>query len=406
MGARMSATAPPKPRAAQFIEDPVDREALEALIEEARQRARRRRRRYAGAALLIAVGIGSASVIIGGSGGPAAISSPAAAPGSPAGAQTPHPALRAGNGPLTVIDSNGILAVSSRGRRHQLFRCQEYVRLPRFCTIIGTVAWSPRGDKLLFSASTVSLPSSFLGMHILDLATGKMRPAGRGGFSPSWSRNGRIALVVPASWPRPSGSIAIRRIVGPHVKDTWLATATEGYDSSPSWSPDGKQLVFATRQDGLSTISIIDANGSHRHLLAEHASSPAWSPDGRVIAYESACGVKLITPSGRDVTPGTHSGCHSFGFRGAPVWSPDGTQIAISTHIREFIGGYGIYIFRRDGRFERVAAATSSSLVAARAPVAWRPVPRARPRGMTPLGSRETGLGSLRTVQPSRRAAP
>jgi hypothetical protein len=342
-------------------------------MEEARQRARRRRRRYAGAALLMAAGIGSAAVIIGGSGGPAAISSPASAPGSPAGAQTPHPALRVRNGPLTVIDGNGILAVSSRGRRHQLFRCREYEG-PRFCTIIGSIAWSPRGDKLLFSATTVSIPSSFHGMRVLDLATGKIRHAGAEGFSPDWSRDGRIALVEPTTWPLPVGSIDIRRIVRSHITDEWLGTGTDGYDSSPSWSPDGQQLVFATRQDGHSTISIIDADGSHRHLLAKHASSPAWSPDGRVIAYESACGVKLISPSGRDVTPGRHSGCHSFGMRGVPVWSPDGKQIAISTRVREFMGGYGIYVFSRNMRFERVWAATSSSELSLRAPVAWQPV--------------------------------
>jgi dipeptidyl aminopeptidase/acylaminoacyl peptidase len=398
---------PPSPARTSPESKPLDCEEIEALVEalfeEARRETRRRHRRYwVVAALAAFVGVGVLTLLDGG----AASQITASAPGSPPKAQTPHPALRVRNGPLTVIDGDGILAVSSRGRRHQLFRCREYLG-PRFCTIIGTVAWSPQGDTLLFSAATVSLPSSFGGMHLLDLATGKIRRAGREGFSPSWSRDGRIALVSPASWPRPVGSIQIRRIVGSHVTDEWLDTGTEGHDSSPSWSPDGKQLVFATRQDGPSTISIIGADGSRRRLLAEHASSPAWSPDGSVIAYESGCGVKLITPSGRDVTPGRHSGCHSFGFRGAPVWSPDGRRIAIPTHIKEFMGGNGIYVFRRDGRFDRVAAATSSSPVAVRAPVAWQPVRRVplwHPK--TPLGSRETGLGMVRTFPPSWRAAP
>ncbi len=374
----MSVTIPPRrPRSS----DPVTHDELaalvEALIEEARQRARRRRRRYAGVALLIAAGIGSAAIVFGGSGGPATISAPAAAPGAPGGAQAPRPALRVRNGPLTVIDGNGILAVSSHGTKHPLFRCREYLG-PRFCTIIESVAWSPTGNKLLFGATTISIASPYQGMHVLDLASGKMQRAGREGFTPDWSRDGRIALVDPARFPVPVGWIVIRRLVGPHVRDEPLDTGTGGYDSSPSWSPDGKQLVFATRLNGEPTISTIDADGSHRRLLARHASAPTWSPDGRVIAYESACGVKLMTPSGRDVTPGRHSGCHSLGIRGVPVWSPDGRRIAISTRIRQFMGGYGIYVVSRDGSDGSLTGATSSSGLGLGTPIAWQPIPGLR----------------------------
>ena len=375
----MSVTAPPKPKSATLIEDPADREALEALIEEARQRRRRRRRRYAGVALLVAAGIGSAAIVFGRSGGPAAISSSGNAPGAPSEAQAPRPALRVRNGPLTVIDGNGILAVNSQGKRHPLFRCREFLG-PRYCTIIESVAWSPTGDKLVFSTTTISTFTRFAGMHVLELATGKMRRAGAEGFSPSWSRGGRIALVEPANFPVPVGSIEIRRIVGSRVTDRWLETGTDGYDSSPSWSADGTQLVFATRQNRESTISIIDADGSHRHLLTRHASAPAWSPDGGVIAYESACGVKLISPSGRDVTPGRHSGCHSLGIRGVPVWSPDGRRIAISTRERQFTGGYGVYVIRRDGSHGSFGPATSSSPLGLGAPIAWQPIPKGQTR--------------------------
>jgi WD40-like Beta Propeller Repeat len=373
-------TAPPEAPRPPLVEEPLHDDAQEALIEEARQRARRRRRRHAGGAFLIAAGIGAAAFIFGGSGGPAAISSPASGSGASSRALAPRPSLRVRNGPLTVIDGDGILAVSSHGKRHRLFRCQED-RGPRFCTIIESVAWSPTGDKLLFSATTVSIGTPYQGMHVLDLASRKTRPAGGEGFSLSWSRDGRIALVVPAL-PGPFGlvgSIEIRRIVGSRVTDEWLDTGTDGYDSSPSWSPDGERLVFASRQNGLSTISIIDADGSHRHLLAKHASAPAWSPDGGVIAYESACGVKLITPSGRDAAPpGRRSGCHSLGIRGKPVWSPDGRRIAISTRIRQFMGGYGIEVMGRDGRYRRTAAATSSNALGLGAPIAWQPIPRTR----------------------------
>ena len=370
----MSVTAPPKPKSATLIEDPADREALEALIEEARQRARRRRRRYAGAALLIAAGIGFSTVVLGGSGGPAVISPAASAPGAPVGAQSPPP-LRVRNGPLTVIDWSSIVAVGSRGDAHRLFRCDD-APAPRYCTLIEGVAWSPTGDELLFSTTTISTSSRFQGMHVLDIASGKVRSAGGEGLSPSWSRDGRIALVVPRNFPRALGAIQIRRIVGSHVRDRWLDTGTDGYDSSPSWSPDGTRLVFATRENGESTISIIDADGSHRRLLARHASWPSWSPDGKLIAYKTPCGVKLITPSGRDAT--SETGCHPFRLRSAPSWSPDSKWIAISRQEGPptFSGGTGVYVVKRDASHGSFRPAGSSGLLGAGGPIAWQPIPK------------------------------
>jgi dipeptidyl aminopeptidase/acylaminoacyl peptidase len=369
----MSVSAPARPSRS---DDSIDREELralvEALIEEARRRTRRRRRRNAAAALLVAAGIGAGALIFGGSGGPAAVSANEASSGGRSASASVRP-LRVRNGPLTVADGNGIIALDRHGARHRLFGCQP-PGFDRFCTVIQGIAWSPSGDELLFTPTTVSMPSRFRGMHLLDVATGKTRRAGGEGFSPAWSQDGRIALVEPSIWPLPVGSIYIRRIVGSHVTDELLATGTVGYDSSPSWSPDGKRLVFATRRDGQWTISIIDADGSHRRLLATHATAPTWSPDGTVIAYRTSCGARLISPNGTDVSPQTHRGCGSLGVRGVPHWSPDGRRIAIATRD-------SIYVMNRDGTGRQFLPLSSfgepfSPIFGPVAQVSWRPIPK------------------------------
>lgn len=71
-------------------------------------------------------------------------------------------------------------------------------------------------------------------------------------------------------------------------------------DSSPRWSPDGRQLAFlrAVEKDGRpqpAQIYVLDMTGGEARPLTEAirgAGSPVWSPDGRTIAFASRTGPK------------------------------------------------------------------------------------------------------------------
>src|SRR5207245_5353848 len=58
--------------------------------------------------------------------------------------------------------------------------------------------------------------------------------------------------------------------------------------TTPSWSPDGKQLVFTGYDGGISDLFVVNADGSGPHRLTNDKYAdlePSWSPDGKTIAF-------------------------------------------------------------------------------------------------------------------------
>jgi dipeptidyl aminopeptidase/acylaminoacyl peptidase len=116
----------------------------------------------------------------------------------------------------------------------------------------------------------------------------------------------RLGAVVPS----PDGRQAVIQILtysydgpGPTAicgSSTWSArpappprqlTTAPGVESSPTWSPDGRTIVFVARAgDGPSQLFRVDAAGGtpvQLTRLSTGASQPRFSPDGRTIAFLS-----------------------------------------------------------------------------------------------------------------------
>lgn len=88
-----------------------------------------------------------------------------------------------------------------------------------------------------------------------------------------------------------------------------LIAGGEGFELFPSWSRDGKSLVFVAWTDaGLGTISVVPATGGKARAVTTqpgHYSRPRFSPDGRTIVFERVGGGGLTSPRWGD-NPGAY----------------------------------------------------------------------------------------------------
>jgi TolB protein len=103
-------------------------------------------------------------------------------------------------------------------------------------------------------------------------------------------------------------------------------------DITPAIGPDGKQLAFASNQNGYWDLYLLAlSNGAIVRLTdtPEYDAAPSWSPDGAYITYESFQNgnLDILVRSVADSSQ-VYNLTQEFAADTSPVWSPRGRQIA------------------------------------------------------------------------------
>jgi TolB protein len=145
-------------------------------------------------------------------------------------------------------------------------------------------AWSPDGKKL---ALTLSTRDGNLHIYVLDLATQALtRITDDPGIDtePQWSKDG---MTLYFTSDRAGGPQIYRVGTQSGAKPTRL-TFQGSYNARPRLSPDESQLAFVTQEDGGYRIATMDLRGGGdvQVLTKGHFDvSPSYAPNGAEILY-------------------------------------------------------------------------------------------------------------------------
>jgi TolB protein len=175
--------------------------------------------------------------------------------------------------------------------------------------------------------------------------------------SPAWSPDASLLLFT--SYRGGMGTRAF--VTSPTGGRVYLVSGRPGLNTSPAYSPDGREIACTLSQDGNSEIYLLDARGGNPRRLTRHRgidTSPTWSPTGREIAFTSDRSGKpqvyVMNREGADV----RRLVYELEYTDSPAWSPTGDRIAF---VSRSGGGFEVYTCRPDGGDVRLVVSGGSN---------------------------------------------
>jgi len=207
-------------------------------------------------------------------------------------------------------------------------------------------AWSPDGKQVVYQKLSFGgrrqNQSLFTTNAEFDLVYSEIFPA--------FSRNGKLVVSDRAGFQNNESALAVMDADGKNAKrifheDGGMAFASE-------WSPDERWIVFGVGSFFIprgkpARVMMVRSDGSESRELTHgplNSGFPSWSPDGKRIVYrvwsDSERGLRILNPEDGAVTKLTED------YDNFPSWSPAGDRIAFTSFRNN---DFDIYTIRPDG---------------------------------------------------------
>ncbi len=175
-----------------------------------------------------------------------------------------------------------------------------------------------------------------------DGANERTLPTAGAALSPAWSPSGKTIVYADADDRGTRIATFDLRTMRPRL----LSASTRGLNITPVYTRDGKNIVWASGGDAPAELVLASASGEDSVAVpyvgrrGAETTSPSFSPDGKQIVFMSpvpltpqlytmnvdGTGLRLLTP----VVPGKRS------YRTGPEWSPKGDEVAYQQQSGDF----------------------------------------------------------------------
>ncbi|MBI3303673.1 MAG: Tol-Pal system beta propeller repeat protein TolB, partial [Deltaproteobacteria bacterium] len=119
--------------------------------------------------------------------------------------------------------------------------------------------------------------------------------------SPTWSPDGREIAFCSSRSGGPQ--IYVMNVDSGSVR---RLTFRGDYNTSPSWSPKGDRIAYTSRVGGLRIMTIDAGGGEPQEVTA--GEDPSWSPDGRYLVFSYRGRLRIASKDGRSVKQLTGGG--------------------------------------------------------------------------------------------------
>ena len=187
----------------------------------------------------------------------------------------------------------------------------------------------------------------------------KRRLTNRGGYSPSWSPDGRRILLSSVCTDNLDFSSVC--IMNEDGSDARVLPWKGFHGIGTAWSPDGLRIALFGSRDGRRMLYVATADGSELDEVAvvefsQKLTPPSWSPDGNHFVFADVCGsTQCYNRDDMAIFVSSFDGGSVWKLANIPpgkanittqaIWSPNGVEILLN----DGYAGGNVRLVSRDG---------------------------------------------------------